>query len=149
MYHGDDGYKQNIEKAVALLDSGVSQKSIISMRRRADIYLKDGDVEQATELLKDAGNIEAVYYLACIYEGGYTIPRNIDLSVRLYKKAAENGDVKSKKDWVNLGYAPAMMNYGYMCASGDGIRKNLDDGLFWFLSAIENGEENGRSILYA
>ena len=42
-------------------------------------------------------NIEAVYYLACIYEGGYTIPRNIDLSVRLYKKAAENGDVKSKK----------------------------------------------------
>lgn len=43
------------------------------------------------------GNIEAVYYLACIYEGGYTIPRNIDLSVRLYKKAAENGDVKSKK----------------------------------------------------
>lgn len=136
LYHGDDGYKQNIEKAVALLDSGVSQKSIISMRRRADIYLKDGDVERATELLKDAGNmgdidsmvkyawigfrdvkdfgkgvelknllekgaangnIEAVYYLACIYEGGYTIPRNIDLSVRLYKKAAENGDVKSKK----------------------------------------------------
>lgn len=128
LYHGDDGYKQNIEKAVALLDSGVSQKSIISMRRRADIYLKDGDVERATELLKDAGNmgdidsmvkyawigfrdvkdfgkgvelknllekgaangnIEAVYYLACIYEGGYTIPRNIDLSVRLYKKAAE------------------------------------------------------------
>ena len=37
------------------------------------------------------GNIEAVYYLACIYEGGYTIPRNIDLSVRLYKKAAEKG----------------------------------------------------------
>lgn len=112
LYHGDDGYKQNIEKAVALLDSGVSQKSIISMRRRADIYLKDGDVERATELLKDAGNmgdidsmvkyawigfrdvkdfgkgvelknllekgaangnIEAVYYLACIYEGGYTI----------------------------------------------------------------------------
>ncbi len=97
MYHGDDGYKQNIEKAVALLDSGVSQKNIISMRRRADIYLKDGDVERATELLKDAGNIEAVYYLACIYEGGYTIPKNIDLSVRLYKKAAENGDVKSKK----------------------------------------------------
>ncbi len=32
---------------------------------------------------------------------------------------------------ANLGYAPAMMNYGYMCASGDGIRKNLDDGLFW------------------
>lgn len=147
LYHGDDGYKQNIEKAVALLDSGVSQKSIISMRRRADIYLKDGDVERATELLKDAGNIEAVYYLACIYEGGYTIPRNIDLSVRLYKKAVENGDVKSKKDWVNLGYAPAMMNYGYMCASGDGIRKNLDDGLFWLLSAIENGEDGAMEYL--
>ena len=27
------------------------------MRRRADIYLKDGDVERATELLKDAGNM--------------------------------------------------------------------------------------------
>lgn len=61
LYHGDDGYKQNIEKAVALLDSGVSQKSIISMRRRADIYLKDGDVERATELLKDAGNMGDIY----------------------------------------------------------------------------------------
>ena len=48
---------------------------------------------------------------------------------------------------ANLGYAPAMMNYGYMCASGDGIRKNLDDGLFWLLSAIENGEDGAMEYL--
>ncbi len=40
-----------------------------------------------------------------------------------------------------------MMNYGYMCASGDGIRKNLDDGLFWLLSAIENGEDGAMEYL--
>ena len=89
--------------------------------------LKDGDVERATELLKDAGNIgdidsmvkyawigfrdvkdfgkgvelknllekgaangniEAVYYLACIYEGGYTIPRNIDLSAKTIQESS-------------------------------------------------------------
>ncbi len=48
---------------------------------------------------------------------------------------------------MNLGYAPAMMNYGYMCASEDGIRKNLDDGLFWLLSAIENGEDGAMEYL--
>lgn len=175
LYHGDDGYKQNIEKAVALLDSGVSQKSIISMRRRADIYLKDGDVERATELLKDAGNmgdidsmvkyawigfrdvkdfgkgvelknllekgaangnIEAVYYLACIYEGGYTIPRNIDLSVRLYKKAAENGDVKSKKRLGEL--------FLYGC---DDFEIDIEQARVWYMSAAASGDEESLSII--
>ena len=175
LYHGDDGYKQNIEKAVALLDSGVSQKSIISMRRRADIYLKDGDVERATELLKDAGNmgdidsmvkyawigfrdvkdfgkgvelknllekgaangnIEAVYYLACIYEGGYTIPRNIDLSVRLYKKAAENGDVKSKK------------RLGVLFLHGcDDFEIDREQARVWSMSAAASGDEESLSII--
>ncbi len=175
LYHGDDGYKQNIEKAVALLDSGVSRKSIISMRRRADIYLKDGDVERATELLKDAGNmgdidsmvkyawigfqdvkdfgkgvelknllekgaangnIEAVYYLACIYEGGYTIPRNIDLSVRLYKKAAENGDVKSKKRLGKL--------FLHGC---DDFGINIEQARVWYMSAAASGDEESLSIV--
>lgn len=175
LYHGDDGYKQNIEKAVALLDSGVSQKSIISMRRRADIYLKDGDVERATELLKDAGNmgdidsmvkyawigfrdvkdfgkgvelknllekgaangnIEAVYYLACIYEGGYTIPRNIDLSVRLYKKAAENGDVKSKKGLGEL--------FLHGC---DDFEIDIEQARVWYMSAAASGDEESLSII--
>lgn len=175
LYHGDDGYKQNIEKAVALLDSGVSQKSIISMRRRADIYLKDGDVERATELLKDAGNmgdidsmvkyawigfrdvkdfgkgvelknllekgaangnIEAVYYLACIYEGGYTIPRNIDLSVRLYKKAAENGDVKSKKRLGEL--------FLHGC---DDFEIDIEQARVWYMSAAASGDEESLSII--
>ena len=175
LYHGDDGYKQNIEKAVALLDSGVSQKSIISMRRRADIYLKDGDVERATELLKDAGNmgdidsmvkyawigfrdvkdfgkgvelknllekgaangnIEAVYYLACIYEGGYTIPRNIDLSVRLYKKAAENGDVKSKK------------RLGELLLHGcDDFEIDIEQARVWYMSAAASGDEESLSTI--
>lgn len=175
LYHGDDGYKQNIEKAVALLDSGVSQKSIISMRRRADIYLKDGDVERATELLKDAGNIgdidsmvkyawigfrdvkdfgkgvelknllekgaangniEAVYYLACIYEGGYTIPRNIDLSVRLYKKAAENGDVKSKKRLGEL--------FLHGC---DDFEIDIEQARVWYMSAAASGDEESLSTI--
>ena len=175
LYHGDDGYKQNIEKAVALLDSGVSQKSIISMRRRADIYLKDGDVERATELLKDAGNmgdidsmvkyawigfrdvkdfgkgvelknllekgaangnIEAVYYLACIYEGGYTIPRNIDLSVRLYKKAAENGGVKSKKRLGEL--------FLHGC---DDFEIDIEQARVWYMSAAASGDEESLSII--
>lgn len=175
LYHGDDGYKQNIEKAVALLDSGVSRKSIISMRRRADIYLKDGDVERATELLKDAGNmgdidsmvkyawigfqdvkdfgkgvelknllekgaangnIEAVYYLACIYEGGYTIPRNIDLSVRLYKKAAENGDVKSKKRLGKL--------FLHGC---DDFEIDIEQARVWYMSAAASGDEESLSIV--
>ena len=175
LYHGDDGYKQNIEKAVALLDSGVSQKSIISMRRRADIYLKDGDVERATELLKDAGNmgdidsmvkyawigfrdvkdfgkgvelknllekgaangnIEAVYYLACIYEGGYTIPRNIDLSVRLYKKAAENGDVKAKKRLGEL--------FLHGC---DDFEIDIEQARVWYMSAAASGDEESLSII--
>lgn len=98
LYHGDDGYKQNIEKAVALLDSGVSQKSIISMRRRADIYLKDGDVERATELLKDAGNMgdidSMVKYAWIGFRDVKDFGKGVELK-NLLEKGAANGNIEA------------------------------------------------------
>ena len=82
------------------------------------------------------GNIEAVYYLACIYEGGYTIPRNIDLSVRLYKKAAENGDVKSKKRLGEL--------FLHGC---DDFEIDIEQARVWYMSAAASGDEESLSII--
>lgn len=55
LYHGDDGYKQNIEKAVALLDSGVSQKSI-SMKSQTSLVASQVRLQHWAEQIKDCQN---------------------------------------------------------------------------------------------
>lgn len=151
LYHGDDGYKQNIEKAVALLDSGVSQKSIISMRRRADIYLKDGDVERATELLKDAGNMARSWYLKAIEQEYYKAYFNL---AYYYENDIGGGgrNVKLAKEYYLIsaekGYEYAQYVVGNYYLHGVlGFEQNGEKAIEWLQRAADNGHPMAKNDL--
>ena len=100
--------------------------------------MQEKDIALALKLFEEAAQEKvpnSLFSLGYIYYNGQEVQKDKIKAAHYFLESA------------NLGYAPAMMNYGYMCASGDGIRKNLDDGLFWLLSAIENGEDGAMEYL--
>ena len=80
----------------------------------------------------EAGDPEALYYLAQIHGGGYGVEKNLTTALHLYEKAAKKGHVPSQKE------------YGTALAIGDGAEQNVTEGLKWlFIAARAGNQEAG------
>ena len=102
--------------------------SIISIWAGSTINIP-GTVAELQERA-DAGDAEAIFRLATMYEVGYdSIPPDSILSLQLYRKSAE------------AGYAPAMNFLGYrLILESDSANQNIDEGLRWLKQAAEQGD---------
>lgn len=79
-----------------------------------------------------AGDPEAMYYLAQIHAGGYGVEKNLTTALNYYEKAAKKGHVPSQKE------------YGTALAIGDGAEQNVNEGLKWlFIAARAGNQEAG------
>lgn len=77
----------------------------------------------------EQGDAKALYQLAKLYDIGYdTIAVDTVRSNFLYLQSALRG------------YAPAMNFIGFRYFNGEGIRQDLDSGLYWIRKAAEAGD---------
>lgn len=70
-------------------------------------------------------NAKAQFYLADMYDEGYSVNKDIDRAMSLLIKSAENG------------YAPAQFYLGMMHAIGFGVEQSYSSSLEWLTKAAE------------
>lgn len=83
----------------------------------------------------EAGDPEALYYLAQIHSGGYGVQKDLTEALSLYGQAAKMGHVPSQKE------------YGTALAIGDGAEQDVGEGLKWLFIAARTG--NQEAAVYA
>lgn len=77
----------------------------------------------------EAGDPEALYYLAQIHSGGYGVEKDLVKALSLYEQGAKKGHVPSQKE------------YGTALAIGDGAEQNVREGLKWLFIAARTGNQ--------
>jgi len=78
----------------------------------------------------DAGDTEAMYYLAQIYAGGFGVEKNPVKALELYGRAAKKGHVQAQRE------------YGTALAIGDGAEQDVSEGLKWLFIAAKTGDQS-------
>lgn len=78
----------------------------------------------------EAGEPEALYYLAQIYSGGFGVQKNAAKALELYGRAANKGHVLSQRE------------YGTALAIGDGAEQDVIEGLKWLFIAARSGDQS-------
>lgn len=88
----------------------------------------------------NAGNTEAQFTLAAMYQFGEGVPANLDQSVKWYRMAAEQGD------------PGAQLNLGLMYFSGKGVPLNSSEAIKWCRLSAEQGNalaQHNLAYIYA
>ncbi len=96
------------------------------------------DFAKALTLIKpaaEAGNPNAQYLLATMYDFGRGVPTNHEEANAWYLKAAQQGN------------DDAQYNLGISYQIGEGITKNMDMSVCWVARAAANGDEEGLELL--
>jgi len=70
-----------------------------------------------------------------MYYEGKSLPRNVELAARWYRKAADHG------------YPQAQVNLGIMYNEGEGVAENNAEALKLFMLAAEKGHSDGQTAL--
>lgn len=84
----------------------------------------------------DSGDPKALYDLAYLHDIGYdTITRDTTRSTLLYTRSAEKG------------YAPAQNYLGFRLYKGDGVNRDVNEGLHWIEQAALQGDPKGANNL--
>ena len=83
----------------------------------------------------DFGHKEAQWYLACCYEAGNGVTKNLVKAVSWYKKAAVQGHTR------------AQCNLGYCYEAGNGVTKNLVEAANWYRKAADQGHARAQCNL--
>lgn len=71
---------------------------------------------------------EEQYNLACKYQGGDGVPKDVEKAVYFFRNAAEQG------------YATAQLNLGICYYKGQGVAKDLEQAAYWYRKAAEQGD---------
>ena len=131
---------------------------------------ESGNFSSAFAIFKqasDAGNPEAMSYLANYYLTGSEVSKDDAAALRLYRKSADAGnargmtwlgfmyrhgrgvdqDYSEAVRWyrkaIDAGYPPAMTDLGLMYESGFGVAKDYPQALTWYRKAVGAGDPNG------
>ena len=119
----------------------------------------------------ERGDAEAQFNLACRYNKGDGVARDVKLALKLLHKAAENGHAKAQfclaccyRDgegvsrnkskafkWLvksaEQGYSYAQYNLGLFYYNGDGIEQDRSEAMRWFRKAAEQGHAKAQDAL--
>jgi len=83
----------------------------------------------------EAGYADAQFILACNYETGEGVQKNVAEAAKWYLKAAEQG------------YSDAQYGIGSLLCFGEGIEKDKKEGLKWLSKASNQGHANAKKYL--
>jgi TPR repeat protein len=73
--------------------------------------------------------------LGVLYQEGHGVPKNYELALQWYRKAADAGN------------ATAIYNLGLMYELGQGVRKDSGAAVVWYRKAAEAGNEDAKKRL--
>lgn len=84
----------------------------------------------------EQGDIQAQYYLGCMYYGGIGVSQNDAEALVWWRKSAD------------IGHARSMNNIGSMYFEGrGGLEKNQDEALKWWIKGSESGDNYAKANL--
>jgi len=138
MYMKGQGIAPNPDKAKFWLDKAGESGDHLAHRKMAD-SLFETDPVKALELYEkaaDAGDNEAAYIAAIMYEENFEIKPNTARMAELMKQSAESG------------HPPALADYGLLVYQGRGVDQNTGEAATWFEKAARAGDDEGM-FLYA
>lgn len=87
------------------------------------------------------GIAKAKYRLGTMYEDGYSVRRNIDMAMDMYKEAAS----QYRKDAAK-GSVSALIILGRMYMDGEGVSQDVDTALKLFGEACDKGSQKGCDV---
>lgn len=96
--------------------------------------------EKEFNQLADNGNAAAQYNLGLMYDYGQGVPRNDNLALSWYRKAAIQG------------HAQAQFRVGAMYDTGQGAARNYKAALSWYRKAAKQGNtdaQNNLGVMYS
>jgi len=83
----------------------------------------------------EAGDVEAQYRLARIYDDGDGVKRDVGKAISWYRRAAESGQLE------------AQMELGEKYRTGTGVERNLDEAEKWYSLAVAQGHPQAKGLL--
>ena len=131
MYWYGKGVERDVAKAVFWMAKPAAQGSAMAQGRLGSMYAEGKDFAKAVSLWVKAaerGDALAQLNLGLMYlrgEGG--MEQDFEKAADWLKKAAEQGD------------ALAQFNLGLMYVNGDGVKKSLEEAVFWMAQAAAQG----------
>ena len=138
MYLKGQGIPPNPEKAKHWLDKASQNGDVLADRKMADSLFESDPVKalEHYEKAAAAGDNEAAYIAAVMYEENLNVRPNTNRMAALLKQAAESG------------HPPAQADYGLLAYQGRGVTQNIATAAEWFKKSAVGGDSEGR-FLYA
>ncbi len=138
MYLKGQGIPPNPQKGQEWLDKAADGGDDLAHRKMADSLFETDPVKAHVYYKKaaDAGDNEAAYIAAIMYEDFFEIKPDADDMARLYRQAALSGN------------AAAQADYGLLLYQGRGVVKDNQEAAEWFGKAAKGGDKEGM-FLYA
>ncbi len=138
MYMKGQGIAPDPDKAKFWLDKAGERGDHLAHRKMADSLFESDPVKALSfyEKAAAAGDNEAAYIAAIMYEENFEIKPNTARMAELMKQAAESG------------HAPAQADYGLLVYQGRGVPQSINEAADWFGKAAQAGDDEGM-FLYA
>ncbi len=138
MYLKGQGVIPDADKAAHWLEKAAMRGDEHADRKMADSLFETEPVKALAlyEKAAAAGDNEAAYIAAIMYEENLDIRPNTNRMVELMRQAAESG------------HAAAQADYGLLVYQGRGTSMNVNEAAEWFGKSARNGDSEGQ-FLYA
>lgn len=138
MYLKGQGIPPDPEKAKYWLDKASTNGDRLADRTMADSLFESDPVKALAHYEKAAaaGDNEAAYIAAVMYEENLDIKPNTPRMAELLKQAADSG------------HPPAQADYGLLAYQGRGVAQSVPEAAKWFEKSARGGDTEGQ-FLYA
>lgn len=138
MYLKGQGIPPDPEKAKYWLDKASTNGDTLADRKMADSLFETDPVKALSHYEKAAaaGDNEAAYIAAVMYEENLNIKPNTPRMAELLKQAADSG------------HPPAQADYGLLAYQGRGVAQSVPEAAKWFEKSARGGDTEGQ-FLYA
>ena len=139
---GDDGFPQDLEKAVEAFGESAKRGVIEAQTNLAALYMTGKGVTQdfakaraLLEVAVEKNDSFAMGKLGEIYAEGIGVTADLSKGIHWYQRAVENGDVRS------------MVNLGLRYWEGRGVQANQNRAMTLFKMASDKGDMEGINYL--
>jgi TPR repeat protein len=115
-----------MEKEIAALETQIKKKGVVAFE---EYCRKNGPVRAAAwKAAAERGSSRGMYLLALAHEYGAGVPKNAEVAVNWYRRAAKQE------------FPPAQCAMGYCYETGDVVVKSAAEAIAWFRKAAEQGD---------
>jgi TPR repeat protein len=140
MYQFGEGTEVNIDKAIEFYTKASKKGNPIAQNNLGLLLLEkglDADKDKGVYYLTQAGKINptSIYDLGYCYEHGITVEKDIEEANRLYRQSADRNCVD------------AQINLGINLIVGNGVEKNVFEGITWIKKAVDAGNPDAIYVM--